>query len=72
MQRCYIIVCRDDTGYDGNSGKYLLATRITFKTHEDADAYTSEIACGREAIVVECPNGLLIPGPMGDDSEDWS
>jgi hypothetical protein len=56
----FIVICRDDAE-EGVKGSYLLATRRQFDTCDEAERYASQVHPGREAIVVECPNGLTYP-----------
>lgn len=50
----HIVICREDTDpITGAKGKYVLATRRTFGTPEEASTYAEGIAPGRDAIVAE-------------------
>jgi hypothetical protein len=49
----YIVICRTDSDSDGTPGKYVLATRQTFRTEQSADAYAAGISPSRSPIVVE-------------------
>lgn len=48
----YIVICRDDSEYNGPPGAYVLATRQVFETAFAAETYARGVARSREAIVV--------------------
>jgi hypothetical protein len=63
MTPCFFIICRDDDKEDGTPGEYVLATRKTFATREEAEKLAAPIAPGRLPIVVEAPRGMTYPDP---------
>lgn len=48
----FIVICRTDRPSPRRKGHYVLATRRTFATRAEADAYQLTVAKGRQAIVV--------------------